>query len=233
MSTIDTDKTAVLAKAAITAHPYPGSSQAALQRVLARGVYAAHEDGTVLCEEGSLGDQLFFLMKGNISVQRKDAGGTNRVLTDSTQPRIFGHMAVIDGSRRSATCTAVGPVELVTLSRVELDRLLSESSIPGTALRRLLIASLCDQLSNANDFVCTLVQDLLVDENKKPPEPATSKKPSRKKADSIDQSMQTLSVKLEGWDSDLAELEELEELEKEIEFVVDEDTRRTVEARKK
>lgn len=233
MSPVDMDKTATLAKAAIEAHPFPGASQAALQRVLARGVYAQHDDGTVLCEEGSPGEELFFLLTGKISVQRKDAGGTNRVLSPSTQPRIFGHMAVIDGSRRSATCTAQGPVELVTLSRVELDRLLSESSVPGTALRRLLIASLCDQLSNANDFVCTLIQDLLIDEKKKPAEPPTTKKPiqkKRKKTTSIDQSMQTLSVKLEGWDSDFSELEELE---KEIELVVDEDTRRTIEARKK
>ncbi|MGB0641617.1 MAG: Crp/Fnr family transcriptional regulator, partial [Myxococcota bacterium] len=213
------------------AHPFPGASQAALQRVLARGVYAAYEDGTVLCEEGSLGEELFFLVSGNISVQRKDAAGTNRILTHSTQPRIFGHMAVIDGSKRSATCTAQGPVELVTLSRTELDRLLSETSIPGTALRRLLIASLCDQLSNANDFVRSLVEDLLIDDSSSS-RTGTADNPGTKQSPppSISQNMQTLSVKLEGWDSDLAELEELE---KEIEFVVDEDTRRTVEARKK
>lgn len=231
MSTLDIEKSTALTRSAVRAHPFPGASEAALQRVLARGVYAAYEDGTILCEEGSLGEELFFLVSGNISVQRKDAGGTNRVLTHSTQPRIFGHMAVIDGSRRSATCTAQGPVELVTLSRTELDRLLSESSIPGTALRRLLIASLCDQLSNANDFVRSLVQDLLIDDPSAAPKGV--KKPTKaakKPPSSIDQNMQTLSVKLEGWDSDIAELEELE---KEIKFVMDEDTRRTVEARKK
>jgi CRP-like cAMP-binding protein len=227
MSALDIEKSIKLARSAVATHPFPGASQVALQRVIARGVHAAYEDGTVLCEEGSPGEDLFFLISGNISVQRKDAGGTNRVLTDSTQPHIFGHMAVIDGSRRSATCTAQGPVELVTLSRVEFDRLLSESSIPGTALRRLLIASLCDQLSNANEFVRSLVQDLLID-----PPKATPKKPktNQKPPASIDQNMQTLSVKLEGWDSDIAELEELE---KEIEFVMDEDSKRTAEARKK
>ena len=66
-------------------------------------------------------------------------------------------MSVIDGSKRSATCLANGPVEVVKLNRAQVDDLISEGSVAGTALRRLLIASLCDQLSSANGFVRKLV----------------------------------------------------------------------------
>ena len=54
--------------------------------------------------------------------------------------------------------------------------------------------------------------------------------PTTQKPSNHDDDLRKLTAKLGGWDSTLSELEDLE---KEIEFVVDEDTRRTVEARVK
>jgi CRP-like cAMP-binding protein len=227
VSTITPEDSERLVKTLLETHPFPGAGQSALQRVLSRGTYSTVEDGTVLCEEGTPGEDLFFLLSGNISVQRKDAGGTNRTLSHATQPCIFGHMAVIDGSRRSATCTAQGAVEIVTLDRNTINLLLSESTVPGTALRRLMVASLCDQLSSANQFVRHLVEELLVDAAG-PTDGGEA--PVRKKRSSMDQNMRKLSAKLDGWEPDLSELEEME---KEIEYVVDEDSKRNAEARLK
>ena len=225
---IDSDR---LAKRIVAHHSFPGASHAAIERVLAKGECTQLPHGAELCREGDPGNQLFFLVKGNITVLRKDTNGDDRVLSDMTCPCVFGHMSVIDGSRRSATCRANGPVEVVTLERFQVDELIAEGSVAGVALRRLLIASLCDQLTNANGFVRKIVLDHeLGDSAPQNQAPAVKKQEPSTQSTDHDDDLRKLTAKLGGWDSTLSELEDLE---KEIEFVVDEDTRRTAEARLK
>ena len=166
---------------------------------------------------------------------RRDINGEDRILSDMTCPCVFGHMAVIDGSKRSATCRANGPVEIVRLHRSQVDQLIAEGSVAGIALRRLLIASLCDQLSNANGFVRQIVLDHAESSDAEvttPPPTAAAPQPKKTKAStaSADDDLRTLAVKLGGWDTDLADLESME---KDIEFVMDEDQKRTLDARRK
>ena len=225
---IDSDR---LAKRIVAHHSFPGASHAAIERVLAKGECTQLPHGAELCREGDPGNQLFFLVKGNITVLRRDTNGEDRVLSDMTCPCVFGHMSVIDGSRRSATCRANGPVEVVTLERFQVDELIAEGSVAGVALRRLLIASLCDQLTNANGFVRKIVLDHeLGDSAPQKQAPAVKTQGTSTPSNGHDDDLRKLTAKLGGWDSTLSELEDLE---KEIEFVVDEDTRRTAEARVK
>ena len=131
-----------LAKRIVSHHSFPGASHAAIERVLAQGNCTQLPHGAAICREGEPGDEVFFLVRGNITVLRRDNNGEDRILSDMTCPCVFGHMSVIDGSKRSATCLANGPVEVVKLKRVQVDNLIAEGSVAGTALRRLLIASL-------------------------------------------------------------------------------------------
>jgi CRP-like cAMP-binding protein len=212
-----------LAKRIVAHHSFPGASHAAIERVLAKGDCKQLPHGALLCREGDPGSDIFFLVRGNITVLRRDGSGEDRILSDMTCPCVFGHMSVIDGSRRSATCRANGPVEFVTLTRAQVDILLADGSVAGVALRRLLIASLCDQLSNANGFVRKLVAD-----HTDGGDPSTQKS-SRPTASAREpeNDLRTLTAKLGGWDSGLSELEEME---KEVTFYMDEDTRRTLDA---
>ena len=168
-------------------------------------------------------------MRGNITVLRKDVNGENRVLSDMTCPCVFGHMSVVDGSRRSATCRANGPVEMVTLNRSVIDLLISEGSVAGIALRRLIIASLCDQLCSANGFVRKIVQDHAEHTQTDTPD-NTHSNPTQKANRSDEGDLTTLSLKLGGWEASLGDLVDIE---KEIQLVMDEDQKRTMEAKKK
>jgi len=212
-----------LAKRIVAHHSFPGASHAAIERVLAKGDCKQLPHGALLCREGDPGSELFFLVRGNITVLRKDGNGEDRILSDMTCPCVFGHMSVIDGSRRSASCRANGPVEFVTLTRAQVDILLADGSAAGVALRRLLIASLCDQLSSANGFVRKLVLDHTDGNDPSIQKPTgTTSKPRE-----ADNDLRTLTAKLGGWDTSLSDLEQME---KEIEFYMDEDTRRTLNA---
>ena len=222
IAAIDADR---LAKRIVAHHSFPGASHAAIERVLNLGELQHFDHGATLCAEGKPGNELFFLVRGNISVLRRDGTGTDRVLSDMTCPNVFGHMSVIDGSMRSATCKANGPVEVVILPRQMVDRLIGEGSIAGVALRRLLVASLCDQLSQANGFVRKIVLDHSTAAAAHTPNaaPATPAKPRRQAED-----LRTLTAALGGWETNL---DELESLEQEIEYVMDEDQKRTLDAR--
>jgi CRP-like cAMP-binding protein len=236
ISATDSDR---LAKRIVAHHSFPGASHAAIERVLAMGELQGFDHGATLCAEGLLGDEIFFLVRGNITVLRKDGAGEDRILSDMTCPNVFGHMAVVDGSRRSATCRANGPVEVVVLPRRIVDRLVAEGSIAGIALRRLLIASLCDQLSNANGFVRKIVLDhadpRAARAHNKPSSPAAGRPTSPlgqtgRGMSQQEQDLRTLSAKLGGWETDF---DGLGEYEREIKLVMDEDQKRTLDARRK
>jgi CRP-like cAMP-binding protein len=229
MSQISATDSDTLAKRIVAHHSFPGASSAAIERVLAKGTYKSVVHGEEICSEGDLGNEFFFLVRGNISVMRRDINGTNRMLSDMTCPCVFGHMAVIDGSRRSATCMANGPVDIVVVQRSQLDQMITEGTVAGVALRRLLIASLCDQLSNANGFVRRIVLDHsdTPDAVPQPHGPFDARRMSEPTNTSED--LQTVSAMLGGWASDLADIEKLND---DVEFIMDEDMKRTHRAKK-
>ena len=112
--------------------------------------------GEVLCVEGEPADSLFLLLLGGVRVQRADAQGQPREVAVLAAPRLVGHLALIDGSARSATCLAEGDVGLIALERSTYERLLTEASPRAAALRRVLMTSLAAQLASANARVQAL-----------------------------------------------------------------------------
>ncbi len=110
----------------------------------------ALSDGQVLCTEGEPGASLFILIRGRIRVMKRDPRGNQRELAMLEAPALLGHMSLVDGSPRSATCLAAGPIQLVEMSRRVYDFRIGELGPPGTALRRLLLSSLTQQLVGGN-----------------------------------------------------------------------------------
>lgn len=113
--------------------------------------------GERLCAEGEPADQLFLLLLGAVEVMRADGRGGQRQVDVQRAPTLVGHFALIDGAPRSATCCAVGEVGAVALDRATYERLLTEASPRGAALRRVLLVSLATQLAGANRRVQELV----------------------------------------------------------------------------
>jgi CRP-like cAMP-binding protein len=212
-----------LAKHLVALHPFPGAAHAALESVIARGQLRTLQDGEVLCKEGDPGEELWFLLRGGVEVQRIDLGGKTRVLATIDKPGLIGHMALIDRSRRSASCVAKGTTHVVALDARTVEQLQQETTTVGTAMRRLLLSSLSNQLAGANsrmrEFVAELKEEQGDDE-------ASVKAVSGDRVDraNAEDSMSQIVDNLSGWGA--SDLAELVEIEKDVSFVVDEDQKR-------
>ncbi|MDB5518796.1 MAG: hypothetical protein JWQ17_5554 [Tardiphaga sp.] len=67
-----------------------------------------YEVSDVIFEEGSVGRELFVVLEGKIDIVKATGAGRTLIVTLG-KGEVFGEMAVIDGSARSATAIAAAP----------------------------------------------------------------------------------------------------------------------------
>ena len=145
-------------------HPVPGASTQGLTELLQRATPLRVVDGAELCREGEAGVAMYLLVEGRVRVTSADVRGQPRLLAVQEAPALVGHMALIDGSPRSATCTADGEVRALVVEKSTYHALLGERSPAGMTLRRLLLSSLVRQLSGANHELRQAVAGVPLDE---------------------------------------------------------------------
>jgi CRP-like cAMP-binding protein len=88
--------------------------------------------GVVLCEEGSVGREFFYIVEGTATVKR---GG--RRVTSLGAGRYFGELSLLDRRPRNATIISETPMKLLVLDQRRFNGLLD--STPGMA-HKLLVA---------------------------------------------------------------------------------------------
>lgn len=92
--------------------------------------------GTALFLEGDPAHELLVLLNGTVKVSVGSADGREVVLDVFEPPALLGELSVIDGRPRSATVTALSPVEVLTVPAAEFNRFLDRHP---QALRALLV----------------------------------------------------------------------------------------------
>jgi CRP-like cAMP-binding protein len=130
-----------------------------LANLFAAGRLAVHDIGDVLCTTDEPSDVVFLLASGTIEVSKPDRTGTPRPIAVLSGPAMLGHMGVIDGSPRSATCVVAGdaPATVIHLKADVFRRLIHRPDPTGSATRHLVLASLIRQLGNTNRTVSALI----------------------------------------------------------------------------
>jgi CRP-like cAMP-binding protein len=78
--------------------------------------YETFQDGQIIFEEGAHGDWIYVVDKGEVEIS-KNVGGRKIVIEVLKESDIFGEMAYIDKSPRSATATAKGTVVIGIIDR--------------------------------------------------------------------------------------------------------------------
>src|SRR5580704_3159497 len=86
----------------------------------------------VLCEEGTLGREFFFIVSGTASVRRN-----GRKVATLQAGRYFGELSLLDRKPRSATIVSETPMTLLVLEQRRFNGLLDEMP---TLSRKLLVA---------------------------------------------------------------------------------------------
>lgn len=113
----------------------------------------SYRRGEVVFHHGDSGNTLHLVCSGHLKVVLPSESGDEAVLKIVGPGEIFGEMALLDGSPRSATVVALEVVETATLSRADFRALLRRSpeAVDG------LMAALARMIRGLNDEVGNLM----------------------------------------------------------------------------
>ena len=93
--------------------------------------------------EGEAGDAWYVIHRGEVTVTKARLMGPSEELARLGRHACFGEMALIDGSPRSATVSAVGEGTLFRFPKSEFDALLSEGNLAAFKLVHEMAKTLC------------------------------------------------------------------------------------------
>jgi CRP-like cAMP-binding protein len=82
--------------------------------------------GEVIFHQGDPGDALHVILRGRVKISSPSEGGVEAILVTLRAGEFFGALALLDGSPRSASATAVEAAETLVLPRERFRRLVDE-----------------------------------------------------------------------------------------------------------
>jgi CRP-like cAMP-binding protein len=83
-----------------------------------------YRKGEVIFYEGDSANGMCFVVEGSVNIGKEAGDGTIKTVSIITQHGVFGEMALIDGSRRSATAVARSEVTVGVLSKDGFEKLI-------------------------------------------------------------------------------------------------------------
>lgn len=104
--------------------------------------------GHPIFREGDEGDAWYVLYHGEADVLKDTPFGGSRRLSTLSPPACFGEMAILDGSRRSATMAAIGEVVVFRFPRPPFMDLLDEGNLSAYKLVFQMAKVLCERQRN-------------------------------------------------------------------------------------
>lgn len=91
--------------------------------------------GTTIIQEGRKASSLAFIESGVVTIQKEEAGGSERHIIDLSRDAVIGEVAFFDSEPRSATVVAKTDVRLLILTRERFNDL--AASNPALAIKIL------------------------------------------------------------------------------------------------
>ena len=101
-----------------------GISLQAATKVLDRRVYPA---GSVVFSEGDTGNIAYILLRGDVTIVAGRGTENLRVLTEIKPGQMFGELALMAGSQRTASAVTKNGCELLFLSQEKLKKKLDDA----------------------------------------------------------------------------------------------------------
>jgi CRP-like cAMP-binding protein len=114
-----------------------GLSPTQLEDVSSRLKPVRYRQGEVIIREGDAGQEMYFIESGRVRVVR-GTGPQALLLAELGAGDLFGEMALLTGSPRSATVTAISELNLWAMSQADFDAMVTAYPNLALALSRLL-----------------------------------------------------------------------------------------------
>jgi NTE family protein len=117
----------------------------------------------IIFNEGEIGDRIYFILSGEVSIMLESKYGDQINLATLKEKEVFGEMALLGNTVRSAIAKAETDCDLLYLLKEDFDALITEYSSLSLALNKILSNRL------------TLMNKRLLNQNTKKPKPKSLK----------------------------------------------------------
>lgn len=117
--------------------------------------------GTVFIEEGEIRktDYMMLVLEGDIAVENELPGLNESMVVNVIGPgHLIGEMGLLDGSPRSANCTATTDIVVAVLTRTALMRLLKDEPRVGARLLLAISTRMAQRLRDTTRKLRTFAQ---------------------------------------------------------------------------
>ena len=128
---------------------FRGVASSVLDAVAALMQETAFDTGQLIFSRGDPGAALYLVREGRVRLSILTADGRELSFSHAVPGDVFGEIAVLDGSSRSANATALGSVKLLSLSAAACGRLIEQHP----TLARAIIRFLCTRLREVSDHL--------------------------------------------------------------------------------
>ena len=120
-----------------------------------------YEAGDVVCQEGSIGEEMFIIYKGCIDISKEIGKQSGTSLVRLQHGELLGELAYFDREPRSATACAFVPSVLLTIKFKELKKLLDSDPLLASRIFVGVIRTLSRRLRQADEGIRNLFQRMV------------------------------------------------------------------------
>jgi CRP/FNR family cyclic AMP-dependent transcriptional regulator len=114
---------------------FPVLTRDELDYLASQGIRKRFPKNSILISEGDESDSLFILLDGKVKIYASDDYGKDVVINIQGPGEIFGEIAMIDETPRSASVMAIEPVDVAFISKARFENCLIET--PQIAIKFL------------------------------------------------------------------------------------------------
>lgn len=116
---------------------FRGVALAGLQQLAQRSVRRTFPPGAVIMRQGDIGDTMHVILRGVVRVERTSPDLPQALELAKLGPgEVVGEMGVLDSLPRTATVTAIDPVETLEINASDLARVMLDHPSAAIALLR-------------------------------------------------------------------------------------------------
>lgn len=143
-----------------------------LQEVAKACTISDDPDGTVYIRNGAKPhpdkDAIYMLLEEAVLVESASKKGTEegRIHRKLYRGEIFGLITFVTGGARTATCTALGPVRIASLTRASFRKLCEDQVGVANALQLAFASQLARDVRACNDSLVKAIRNGLIEEEK-------------------------------------------------------------------